>query len=174
MTEETLRDELLKQHKSGHAGAASPLETELAALHRLIDGERRRARRLTIWTVIVWAVWLLLIAAAFGVPVLAYHAARSDGPRPAATQPVNTTPPANVPPHPNRHGGVGIVGLLIGGLFVAGLLGLPVLGVVLLALMILGRRTATTHQIRASLAALDAKLRLLTAPGSPPASGPEQ
>lgn len=83
--------------------------------------------------------------------------------------------PANPPSQPNRHGGaVAIVGVLIGGLFVAGLLVLPVIGVVLLILMILGRRTASTNQIRASLAELDAKLRLLTAQGPPPASGSKQ
>lgn len=91
--------------------------------------------------IIVWAVWLLLIAAAFGVPVLTYQSARSNGPHPAATQPVDTAQPAGVASPLNRH--VGIVGLLIGGLFVAGLFVLPVVGVVLLILMILGRRTAT-------------------------------
>ncbi len=49
--------------------------------------------------------------------------------------------------------------ILLGGLFIA----LPIAGVILLVLTITHRRTASFNQIRASLAAMDAQLKILLA-----------
>ncbi len=47
----------------------------------------------------------------------------------------------------------------------AAFLGLPVAGIVLAIMLITSRRTASLNQVRASLASIDAQLRMLGAPG---------
>jgi len=160
MSEKELRDALLKQNGAGHAG---PLEAELTALQRLVDAEQRRMRRLTIWVIIVWGVWLLMIIAGLGAPMLAYQSARSDRPVPPTTPSVETTQPAAAATDQShrRARQVPLYGVIIGCLVFALVLALPIAGVVLLIMMILGRRTASTNRIRASVAALEAKLRVL-------------
>lgn len=160
MSEKELRDALLKQNGGAHPG---PLDAELSALQRLVDAEKRRMRRLTIWTIIVWCAWVLMIMAGLGAPMLAYQSARSDGPVPPTTQPVETTQPAatSIDQSHRRARQVPLYGVIIGCVVFALVLGLPIAGLVLLIMMILGRRTASTNRIRASVAALEAKLRLL-------------
>ncbi|MDB5353751.1 MAG: hypothetical protein JWN24_204 [Phycisphaerales bacterium] len=153
MSDPTLKDALLKQN--GHG----TIEQELARLRQTVADEKRRARRLTIWTVAVWATFIILLTLGIGVPMIAYHAAYSPNGR-AATQPA--TQPESPAAHTSRPQGPVALKAIISLTLIAGFFALPLAGIVLTIMMILARRTAGMNQIRASLASIDAELRLLT------------
>ncbi len=56
MSENTLKYELLKLH------GKSAVDEEVSKLHIIMDAEHREVRRLTRWTIGVWAVWFALLA----------------------------------------------------------------------------------------------------------------
>ena len=158
MTENTFKSELLKQN------GQSAVDEEVSRLHRIVQGERRRVRRLVFWTVAVWAVWITMISVSLVVPMVL---SRTNSPAPASTTMPATPPPAH---HP-AGGGQAALGIIFGVLMVGAFLGLPLAGVVLVLMLIVTRRTASMNQVRASLAAIDAQLRQLGAPGLPGSAG---
>ena len=167
MTQPTLKSELLKQN--GHTA----LDQEVANLRRLVEGEQRRARRLTFWTLAVWTTWILMLVLGLGLP---YVQARSNAPHHTSptTMPVDQPSPAEFQQqsHANHTGVPGVLFAAIGVLLVVLFLAMPLVGIVLTIMMILARRSASLGQIRASLASIDVQLRLaLAAQQPPPASG---
>ena len=169
MTQSNLKDELIKQN--GHAA----LDQEVTNLRRLVEAEQLRARRLTVWTLVVWITWILMLVLGLGVP---YMQARTNAP-PAAgptTAPIEQSPtPAQLQQQQARvrHAGataalVGVIGFLLIALFLT----MPFIAIVLTIMMILARRSASLGQIRASLASIDVQLRLaLAAQTAPNAQG---
>ena len=156
MTEKTFKSELLKQN------GQSAVDQEVSRLHGMIDAERRRVRRLALWTIAVWALWILMISLSLVVPIVAYQAAGKT-PLPAGATTMPVTPP---PTHQSPRSAHPAVTLVMGVLIVGAFLGLPIAGVVLAIMLIVSRRTASLNQVRASLAAIDAQLRALGAPGT--------
>ena len=154
MSDETFKSELLKQN-----GKAA-VDEEVGRLRAIIAAEQRRVRRLTFWTVGVWAVWFLMISLSLGVPLLAKHSLNAAPPQ-GATQPAV---PARVADH-SPSGLPGVIALIFAMVCFAAFLGLPVAGIVLAIMLITSRRTASLNQVRASLASIDAQLRMLGAPG---------
>lgn len=153
MTENTFKNELLKQN--GKLG----VDEEISRLHKTIEAEQRRVRRLVWWTIGVWAAWVLMISVALVVPMVQAHMNRT--PANVTTMPVNPSPA-----HSPAHGaGNPLLGMILGVLTVGAFFGLPIAGVILVLILILTRRTASMNQIRASLTAIDAQLRQLGAPG---------
>lgn len=153
MSENTFKSELLKQN------GKSAVDEEVSRLHRTIEAEQRRVRRLVWWTIGVWLIWILMISISLVVPMVQAHMNR-----PLAnvtTMPVSSSPPVHAP----ARGGNVLLGAIMGVLIVAAFFGLPVAGVILVLMLILTRRTASMNQIRASLAAIDAQLRQLGAAG---------
>ena len=152
MTYAPLRDALLNQ--MGGAAVAA----ELNALNELVAAEARRARRLTIWTVVVWCLWLALL---FSYPLLR----RPAPPAPGSVSTLATTQPSGAGVAPGTEYGFlpSALEVLAGTLIFVAFVGLPLVGIVLLILMILARRAASMGQVRASLASIDAQLRLLVA-----------
>jgi hypothetical protein len=161
MNENKLRESLLRQN------AASSVEAELQALHGLMDSEERRARRLTMWTLAVWASWFALVAAMFVLFLLL----------PLFVQPPAVQPPAApVAQAANDQGIVStavaaILRTIVSLMLIAAVL-LPAAGLILLILQILTRRSATLSQLRASIAAIEAQLKSLAA--APPAQPTQQ
>lgn len=153
MSENTFKSELLKQN------GKSAVDEEVSRLHRTIEAEQRRVRRLVWWTIGVWVIWILMISVSLVVPIVL---SRTNAPPPAATALPISPPPAH---HPIHSGWEAALGVIVGVLIVAAFFGLPVAGVILVLMLILTRRTASMNQIRASLAAIDAQLRQLGAPG---------
>jgi hypothetical protein len=155
MNENTLKHELLKQN------GKTAVDEEVGRLHAIIDAERRRVRRLAWWTIGVWAIWFLMIGVSLVMPMLAYQAAQRPGP--AMTQPATQPAVVHHPPGAASAVFAGIMGVIL----VAAFLGLPVAGIVLSLMLIVARRSASINQVRASLAAIDAQLRMLGASGTP-------
>lgn len=150
MSKMTLKSELLNQNDH------SAVDQEVSRLHEIIAAEERRVRRLVSWTISVWMLWFLMIGLAIGIPILT----RSTSPH-VATQPVVAVPPVGHAP-----GGVTDIFVWIGAIIAAAaFLGLPVAGMIRVVMLVATRRTASLNQVRASLAAVDAQLRLLGAPG---------
>jgi len=164
MTQSNLKDELLKQN--GHTA----LDQEVSNLRRLVEAEQRRARRLTIWTISVWILWILMLALGLGLP---YVQARSNGPHvTSTTQPIQDTPTAaqlqQQQQRVNHSGGGSALAAAVGVMLLAVFLVMPFAGIVLTIMMILARRSASFGQIRASLASIDVQLRLALAAQQPP------
>jgi hypothetical protein len=139
----SLRDELLKQAKTGNES----VDAELALLRQIVEAEQARARRLALWTKRVWVLGgSTIILFGIAVPVYMWLSIAGD---------------AGAPPRLAQ-----ILGPVVATLF---FLSIPVFlmcvvaGTVLLVMTVLARRTASQHQIRASLAAIDAQLRVLSA-----------
>jgi hypothetical protein len=151
MSETNIKNELLKQN------GKSAVDQEASRLHAIIAAEQRRVRRLLFLTIGVWAVWILMISLSFGIPMILAHAS----PPQATTQPAATTPSAGYTPSTAGIVFKGIVGIAVIALF----LGLPVAGIVLAIMLIVTRHTASVNQVRASLASIDAQLRMLGAAG---------
>lgn len=153
MSENTFKSELLKQN------GKTAVDEEVSRLHRTIEAEQRRVRRLVWWTIGVWLIWILMISVSLVVPMVL---SRTNAPPPTAT-----TLPINPPPahHPIHSGWEAALGMIVGVLIVAGFFGLPLAGVILVIMLVLTRRTASMNQIRASLAAIDSQLRQIGAPG---------
>lgn len=167
MTHAPLRNALLNQ--MGGASVAAELDT----LNALVNAQVRRARRLTMWTVIVWSLWFAQFALYLAVPMMSYS--RSAAPRPAPPGTMSTlaqTQPADprtaMPPGKEYGHPPSVLGAIAGSLLLLAFLGLPPLGIVLLVLTILSRRAASMGQVRASLTSIDAQLRVLTAQRTPP------
>ena len=157
MTENSFKSELLKQN------GKSAVDEQVSRLHGIIAAEQRRVRRLARWTIAVWAVWILMISLSLVVPMVAYQASRSSGPPGQAT----TMPVAPPPVHHASGGFQTALALVMGIVMIGALLGLPIAGVVLVVMLIVSRRTASMNQLRASLAAIDAQLRMLGAQALP-------
>ena len=150
MSENPFKRELVKQN-----GKAA-VDEEVSRLHGIIEAERRRVRRLMWWTIGVWTAWVLMISLGLVVPMITYHLANA-GPnhiQPATQQAVV---------HHHAGGAAAVFGGIIGVILFAAFLGLPVAGVVLAIMLIVTRRTASMNQVRASLAAIEAQLRMLGA-----------
>ena len=164
MTSPHFREALLKLN-----GGAS-VEAELNTLNDLVKSEQRRARRLTGWTIAVWAVWFAMLTVSIGVPIVSYRLAQRTAP-PGAPGGATTAPTSmpDLPPRP-LHDSRALASFkaFVGLLLLAGFLSLPVVGVVLLVLMVISRRSASMTQIRASVASLDAQLRLIAMSQKPP------
>jgi hypothetical protein len=160
-----LKDELLKQNGTAAVG------DEMDRLRRIVESQRRRARRLTAWTIGVWAAWFALVTLGVGIPFFQKVTAPQrpiDQPTTQATATTGATRTAAPRAGP--------VGAVVGILFFGFLFAAPFVGVVLAVMMILARRTAGMSEIRASLASIDAQRRLLArspqhlAPPPPPAA----
>jgi hypothetical protein len=153
MSENPLKNELLKQN------GKSPVDQEVSRLHAIIAAEERRVRRLTFWTIGVWAVWILMVSLSVGIPMVLYRTA----------QHTPTSQPAAAAPAPVAHHTPGtataIFATVVGIVLIVAFVGLPLAGVVLVIMLIVTRRTASLNQVRASLGAVDAQLRMLGAPG---------
>jgi hypothetical protein len=119
MIEPSFRDALLEQD------GRTPVEAQLTVLDDLVKADRRHVRRLTIWTIVGWAVCVTVLAIGLSVPIV-----------------------------------------------MVVLFCLPLVGVVLLVITIASRRSATMSQIQASLASIDAQLKLILSQKTPP-TGPQ-
>lgn len=161
MSENTFKNELLKQN------GKSAVDEEVSRLHKTIEAEQRRVRRLVWWTIGVWVIWILMISVALVVPMVLSHENRPPGT--ATTMPVHP-PPAH---HAIHSGWETVLGTVVSVLMLAAFFGLPVAGVILALMLILTRRTASMNQIRASLAAIDAQLRQMGAPGLKTSDAPK-
>lgn len=158
----TLKHELLNQN--GNAA----VDEEALLLNRILESERRRVRWLAAWTIAVWLAWILMISLSLVVPMVLAHTNVPS--KNAQTQPVQAVQPREVlQPASSRTVTAGIV---VGTLLVAAFIGLPILGIVLAIMLIVACRSASLNQVRASIAAIDAQLRLLGATGIPPKPGP--
>jgi len=145
-----LRDALLKEN------GVSSVETELKTLHALVATQDRRARRLTFWTIAVWALWILsLISSLIIYAALERSTSATPATQPFAQVAVSSSTPSSSQSHR-------LPAALIAGTSLVLLLILPLVGIVLLIMMILARRSANITQLRSSLASLDAQLRLLS------------
>ena len=153
MPEPEMRAALLQQD------GPTMIEAELKLLHGLIQSESRRARWLKFWTIAVWAVFFALVA------VLVVAAPFTIERAPDVPQGVQ--PP--IPAAPNDPVGPGAILFLIALLLLA-LVSLPAAGIVLLILMVLAQRSATVAQLRASVATIDAQVKLLAVKHATPSS----
>jgi hypothetical protein len=136
-----LRDELIGKMKTGHEG----IDGELRQLRMIAAGEQERADRLARWTKRAWLGAAGCVVLGMIVPTIGYMMAEG---KPGTTS----------------GGGWRLMGPLMAGLFFLGipaLVGCVVVGIVLLVLTFFARRTAGMQEIRASLASIDAQLRLL-------------
>jgi len=158
MSENTFKNELLKQN------GKSALDEKVSRLHGIIATEQRRVRRLLFWTIGVWAVWFLMISLSIGVPmILAYTSSPH-----TTTQPTATAPASSHAPSGTAVAFAGVFGIIL----IAAFLGLPVAGIVLAIKLIVTQRTASLYRVRASLASIDAQLRMLGAAGVKPDQTP--
>lgn len=165
MTVPNLRDRLLNQN-----GGFS-VQAELSTLNDLLAEDRRRARRLAIWTAAIWAVWISMITVSLGLPIVM----RAVSQRPPEQSPAPGAPsprlaPAPTPPH--GRGTPPLIGVIVGVVDLAGLFGLPVVGVLLLVTMVVGGRRATMSQIQVCLASIDSQLKQLASQKTPTTGPP--
>ena len=64
MIDPSFRDALLKQN------GETSVEAQLTILDELVKADRRYVRRLTIWTIVGWAVCVVILAVGLGVPIV--------------------------------------------------------------------------------------------------------
>ena len=160
MNDSSFRETLLKQ-----TGGTS-VEMQLTRLDALMMADRRYVRRLTIATVVVWAMFVSMVTLSLGLPAVMRSNVRVDQPPQAVSTPAVAPTPPTPAPNPSmvpRLFGLGILGVFIS---------LPPAGVILLVLLISARRTASLTQIQAGLAAIDAQLKLLLHQQNPPPAAP--
>jgi hypothetical protein len=160
MNESEMREPLLRQN-----GGPS-VEAELKMLRKLMDAETRRIGRLKHWTIGIWAVWLAVVVVTFG----AYGFLA--GPAPKALPAVQREAPAGQAPPKESSPLLSAITMIVVFLLFACVAGLPIVGIIFLVILMLSPRSATVTQLRSSLAALDAQLRLLAATQRKPADGP--
>ena len=160
MSENAMRESLLRQN------ATASVEAELKMLHGLMDAENRRARRLTTWTWVVWCVW-------FGVVVLMFVVYPLLGRKKPAAAQQPAVPAAQAAPR-DEVPFIGVVILATVPLMLIAAVLLPPAGIILLILQILARRSATLSQLRVSVAAIDAQLKLLAAAQTSPPTDSEK
>jgi hypothetical protein len=156
MSELDLRDALLK------LAVPPSVEAELSTLRGLVKAENSRADRLRFWTIAVWAAFLgILLALTVAAP---FSIVRAPALPAGAAQPAIPAAPAEPQGLSLREG----AGLFLALMLLLLLAGLPMIGIVLLICLVLARRSATLSQLRASVAGIDAQLKLLaTAHRSP-------
>ncbi len=163
MSKNAMRESLLQQN------ATASVEAEIERMHGLMDAENRRARRLTTWTIVVWSAWFAAVVLMFVVYLLvpAFMA------KPAAAAP----PAAPAAPAAQQEGFAGtfvtVIVMTAALVTLVSVVLLPVAGVILLILQILARRSASLSQVRISVAAIDAQLKLLAAAHPSQPTGPE-
>ena len=151
MMDSSFRDSLLKQD------GETPVDAQLKVLDNIVNADRRYVRRLTIWTIAVWATWVAMIALGLGLPmVLGEMAPRTVQP---PQEPVTATTTTLVPS--NSGGSMRVVAATLAVAVFAVFCFLPIAGVILLVMMIAARRSAAISQIQASLASIDAQLKLI-------------
>ena len=148
MTDFSFRDSLLKQD------GETPVDVQLKVIDDIVTADRQYVRRLTIWTIAVWATWVAMIALGLGLPmVLAEMAPRTAGPPQEPVTATTTLVPSN------SAGSMRVVAATLAVAVFAVFCFLPIVGVILLVMMIAARRSATISQIQASLASIDAQLK---------------
>jgi hypothetical protein len=157
MIDPSFRDELLKQNRE------TTMEARLKVLDDLVQADRRSLRRLTIGTIAVWAVWVSMIAATLGMPMILAATIPQSANQPPVSSTTTTTLPQPIPEQgPSHSGGIPRVVAAIFAIFwFAMLVGLPIAGVVLIVMRITARRSATMSQIQGSLAEINTQLSLL-------------
>jgi hypothetical protein len=141
----TLADALLQQ--------GGPLDAELGRLREIVAAERRRAETLARWTKRVWFFLAVLVVMGI-VSVVVYMNLSHQSP--------GYRPNASAESHwPKLWDVIGM--LMAAFFFLAVLLGpvLFVIGLVLTFFTYFARRTAGMHEMRASLASLEAQVRVL-------------
>jgi predicted PurR-regulated permease PerM len=192
-----LREELLKQTKTGNQA----VDAGLAHLRQLVEAEQARVRRLERWTRRVWIAIPALLVLCLVVPFVVFMAAEVKDQQSAvqartsalqaqrAAEAAEKQQPATRPSQgkyviiAQPAGGhwktrfiESVLGPLAASMFLVGLpalLVLIVVGIVLLILTILARRTVGMHEIRASLASIDAQLRVLAVSDSAKSARPQ-
>ena len=140
----------------GKQNGQRAVDREVSRLNAIVSGERQQVSWLLWWTIGVWTLWLLLIPT---VLVVSYDHAKGDSRRATSQPTTQSVAPRDSASH--------VPEVLTGTFYVvlfAAVYGLPIAGVILAALLVVSRRTASTNQIRASLATINAHLRLLKAP----------
>ena len=142
----TLADALVSQ-----GGGA--LDAELGRLREIVGGERRRAEALARWTKRVWIYLAVLVV--LGMLSVFFYLSLSQAP---SSYKPNASPDSHWPK------AMDVLGMFLAGMFFLAMLAGPVLVVVAVVLTFLSyfaRRTAGMHEMRASLASLEAQVRLL-------------
>ena len=149
MNDSSFRDALLKQNRE------TPVDVQLKALDDMLIADRRHVRRLTIWTIAVWASWVAMMAISLGLPmILAVNAPRATGmPQELVTATATTLVPAT------SGGPMRVVAMTLVLALLAVFYSLPIAGVILLVMMIAARRSVTMRQVQVSLASIDAHLK---------------
>jgi hypothetical protein len=153
MTDPSLRDALLTQD-----GRRS-VDAELDVLNGLVKAEARRGRRLALWTLAVWVLWVA-VALAYALSGTLEKVPELPAGAVAASIPTFPGPQMLVS---------GVVGVLL--VFV-GFLCLPAVVMVPLIIVFLARRSASISQIRTGLASIEAQLKLLSQTSKAPPAGP--
>jgi len=156
MTDPSLREALLK-----HEGGTS-VGTEIDVLQGLVTAEERRTRRLIVGTIAVCGLWA---AMEFVLVVVSFATAVKAPELPAGAVPL---------PQPTVGGPQMLVSGVAGFLLVlVAFLCLPAVVMIPLLLLYLRRRFASMRQLRTSLAAIDAQLKLMAqTTQSPPIDPP--
>ena len=168
-----LGDELVKQN-----GTSAKVDAELGKLRQVIEAEQQRAKRLGRWTKIVWitAVAMLFVPVALSVLYMALSYKSSLPPEQppaasAATQPTTqalAVKAAAKAAEMREHSAAEMaMKAIITTVFLLSLplsLLLMLIGIVMMVLTFVARRTAGMHEIRASLASIDAQLRMMSVP----------
>ena len=120
MTESVFKSELLKQE------GIHPAETEVAHLKKMMEEEDRRATRLMRWAVGAWLVFVLLLVAGIGLPILW---ARMSYQTSTATQPTTDTVAPRAQPSSQHSPGVFMT--ILGPILVLGFFSLPIVAITL-------------------------------------------
>ena len=145
------------------------MEAQMKVLDDLVNADRRYVRRLTIWTIAVWAVWVSTHCGWLGPADGPVGNCSSSG-RPAA----GVRGGDNACPwqgHSNPGGAMPVVVAIFAVVVLTAIFCLPIAGVILLVMMIAARRTATMSQIQASLLSIGADLKLILRQTTP-STGP--
>jgi len=148
MPKSEMKEALLKQ------SGPTTVEAELVMLKGLVESEHRRARWLRFWTIAVWGTFFAVLA----VLIVARPFRTERAPDvPVGVQPAIPAAPVVAKASPL----MSMLGVSVVTLLLLALVALPPAGIVLLILMVLAHRSASLTQLRASVAAIEAQLRLL-------------
>ena len=142
----SLADALVKQ------GGGRPFDGELDRLRRIVDADRRRVEALTRWTKRVWLFLAVLVVLAV-VSIVVYLSLGQD---PSSYRP---NAPGSTWPRTLETIGMALAGVWLMAVFLGPVL--VVVAVILTVLTYFARRATGLNEIRASLASLEAQVRLL-------------
>jgi len=156
----TLADELLKQN------GKTSVDAELGRLRKIIDTENKRADRLARWTKRIWLMLGVLIVVQIVSTFVYTRLARADDPTRN-----NRYPPAvlsgtggGTSTWSERSPILRTVGIILAAGWLVSAFLFPIVVIAALILTILtymARRTVGMHELSASLASIEAQLRLL-------------